>query len=131
MKSHASFWKRACAMIIDIIFLYLISVPFYFLLGNQRITFDQATLLPRAILATGYFTYFTANGGQTLGKMLLKIKVVSASYNSVSYMNAFLRAFLGKGILGYFVIGYFWMLLDKKNQTWHDKIGDTYVVNTK
>ena len=82
-----------------------------------------------AVLFMLYFTLLTGEGGQTLGKMLLGIRVQSMDGSSVGYGRAFLRT------LGYFVsiffmtfLGFLWALWDRRNQTWHDKIAGTVVI---
>ena len=66
--------------------------------------------------------------GQTIGKKIMGIKVVSTSGGKLDWLKAFIRAIskiLSTIPLG---LGYFWMLWDDKSQTWHDKIADTIVV---
>lgn len=82
------------------------------------------------ILTSGYYIYFTAKEGQTLGKKALEIKVVKKdSQQAPGYMSAFLREVVGKFVSGIvFGLGYLWMLWDKDKQTWHDKIAGTIVI---
>ena len=41
------------------------------------------------------------------------------------------REWIGKWISGLiFLLGYVWILIDKENQGWHDKILATYVVES-
>jgi uncharacterized RDD family membrane protein YckC len=66
--------------------------------------------------------------GQTIGKKIMGVRVVSGSNGSVDWVKAFIRSIskiLSAIPLG---LGYFWMLWDEKSQTWHDKIADTIVV---
>jgi len=66
--------------------------------------------------------------GQTLGKMVMGIKVISTDGSSVSWGKALLR------LIGYIVsripllLGFFWVSFDAKRQGWHDKIASTYIV---
>jgi uncharacterized RDD family membrane protein YckC len=70
------------------------------------------------------------NNGQTIGKKLMKIRVVKETGGNFGYMDAFLR-----NIVGYWIsslvcsLGFFWGLFDSKKQTWHDKIFHTLVVS--
>jgi uncharacterized RDD family membrane protein YckC len=72
------------------------------------------------------------NNGQTIGKKLMKIRIVKEDGTSFTYMDAFLR-----NIVGYWIsslvcsLGFFWGLFDSKKQTWHDKIFHTLVVSAK
>ena len=83
------------------------------------------------ILAFGYYIYFTAKG-QTLGKKVLKIRVVRVENGEPpGYTKAFLREVVGKMVSAMvFGLGYLWMLWDGKKQTWHDKIAGTIVVKS-
>ena len=125
---YATFGQRAVAFIVDSLLLFVLSAPFFLLLRGDNVTFNQATLLPRFIITIIYNTCFISHGGQTLGKKLVKIRVVTAGGYKVDGSKAFLREFLGKGVMGMFVIGYFWMLFDKRKQCWQDKMADTVVV---
>jgi len=125
---YATFGQRTLAYVVDSILLFILSVPFFYLLRDSNITFNQATLLPRFIITIIYNTYLISHGGQTLGKKLMKIKVLTVSGYEVDGSKAFLREFLGKGVMGMLVIGYFWMLFDKRKQCWQDKMADTVVV---
>ena len=76
-----------------------------------------------------YFTLFTGDGGQTLGKMFLGIRVQRMDGSPVGYRCALLRT------IGYIVsvffgtfLGFLWALWDRNNQTWHDKIAGTRVI---
>lgn len=77
-----------------------------------------------------YCIYFWMSTGATPGKSLLRLRVVDLEYETVDIRTAVLR------YLGYFVssiclmLGYVWILIDGANQGWHDKIADTYVIDT-
>lgn len=80
-----------------------------------------------------YWIYFTGKSGQTLGKKMMKIKVIDAQSGlPPSFMNAFLREVIGKFVSNaVFSLGYLWMLWDDKKQTWHDKIAGTIVIKAE
>jgi uncharacterized RDD family membrane protein YckC len=66
--------------------------------------------------------------GQTLGKMALGIRVVGPEGGNPSFLRAALRETIGKYISAFAcLLGYFWMLWDADQQTWHDKIASTTV----
>jgi uncharacterized RDD family membrane protein YckC len=78
-----------------------------------------------------YEVYFLSEKeGQTLGKMVMKIRVVSLDGRKITPRQAFMR-----GGIGYFVssfvlwIGFIWAFFDKRKQAWHDKLAGTVVVN--
>lgn len=125
----ASFYQRACAFLIDtIIDLIIIGSLLYFISTKINNPGSEFTLIDW-ILPAIYGTIFIWRAGATPGKMILKIKVVTTTYKPVSLRSAFLREMVGKIISNIiFGMGFLWALLDKKNQTWHDKIANTYVV---
>jgi uncharacterized RDD family membrane protein YckC len=82
------------------------------------------------ILGAAYYIYMTGSRGQTLGKMIMKIKVVkSDGQPNIGYGTAFLRETIGRLLSSLIIdLGYLWMLWDSNKQTWHDKIAGTIVV---
>lgn len=84
------------------------------------------------ILGAGFQWYFlTQQNGQTPGKMLMKIRVIKTDGTPISDADAILR------YVGYLInsalamLGWLWAAIDKKNQGWHDKIANTYVVKAE
>lgn len=77
-----------------------------------------------------YFWLLTAlNKGQTLGKMITGIRVVSAEGEAPGLGQTALRELVGKGLTELaFGLGFLWILWDKQRQGWHDKIAHTYVI---
>jgi uncharacterized RDD family membrane protein YckC len=66
--------------------------------------------------------------GQTVGKKLMKIKVVREDGKPLDYRDAILR-YLGYFVSAFvFLFGFFWVIWDEKKQGWHDKIAKTFVV---
>jgi uncharacterized RDD family membrane protein YckC len=63
--------------------------------------------------------------GQTLGKKIMGIRVQGVSGNWGKAVVRSLMKILSAIPLG---LGFFWMLWDKKGQTWHDKVAETSVV---
>jgi uncharacterized RDD family membrane protein YckC len=83
------------------------------------------------VWSIGYYVCFWSAGGQTPGKMILGIRVISTSGEIISLPRALLRYF--GYIVSSFIIylGFLWVIWDKDKQGWHDKIAGTYVVRTK
>ena len=69
------------------------------------------------------------NNGQTIGKKMMKIRIVKEDGTSFGYGDAVLR-----NIVGYWIsslvcgLGFIWALFDARKQGWHDKIFKTLVV---
>jgi uncharacterized RDD family membrane protein YckC len=86
------------------------------------------------LLCGGYFTIFTAAGGQTIGKMLARIRVVSAAVDrdrpgSVPFATAFVRAALCFCSVVAAGAGFVPVLLRDDRRAFHDYIADTRVVS--
>ncbi len=77
-----------------------------------------------------YAVYFIGSRGQTLGKMIMGIKVIDLKNRQhPTYLQAIVREPIGKFISGLFLgLGFLWMLWDSKKQTWHDKLANTVVI---
>jgi len=141
---HSSFLSRALAFIIDIALLFCLHQILFFLLGSriaQLLTIDPMTffmvaiplyivafLLGFILLSLFYFTFFHAWFGQTLGKMIIGIKVVSENNMAPSASMAFLRWTGYLLSLLPFAAGFLWSAVDKDHDAWHDKLALTKVV---
>lgn len=79
------------------------------------------------ILNIAYYTYFHGSTGQTLGKMVCRLKVVRLSGEPLGYGKAFLR-WIGYIPSSIFLLGFLWVAWDKHKQAWHDKIAGTCVI---
>lgn len=128
----ASFGQRFVAFLIDGLFVTIAYVAFVTCAGVIAATNGDLGLLLGLLTpftSIFYYTYFHASSGQTPGKKLLRIKVVSTDGSPISTGQAIGRCF-GYGISSLFLsMGYLWILIDQKNQAWHDKITGTYVIN--
>ena len=123
---RAGFGPRLLAAIVDSLILGAVSGVSFGVAG-QRGSQGIGT-----IVAIIYYSYFEGSpSGQTVGKRLMKIRVIdAASGGPLGFGKAFLR-YIGKVISSIpCLLGFFWMLWDKEKQTWHDKIATTYVVPT-
>jgi uncharacterized RDD family membrane protein YckC len=130
--------QRLASYLMDGVVLSVIYIALMFLFGVQieevaiaggdfSTTFSAAYVLMAAI-AIGYYTYFFGKG-QTPGMKLVEIKLIRTDgIYPVGYKKGFFR-WLGMEISGMvLLLGYIWILIDKKKQGWHDKIAGTYVV---
>lgn len=133
------FGRRFVAYFIDSILLSIVGGCLGFVIGligavASQGSEDAATAINVAaqcisfLVSVAYFVGFWATSGQTLGKMALGIKVISADGSPVSWGKAFLR-YLGYIISGLVLaLGFIWAAFDERRQGWHDKIAGTYVV---
>ncbi len=77
-----------------------------------------------------YFGYLWSTDGQSFGMKAVNVRVVMQdSDEKISFLRAGLRGSLGYWISGLiFGLGYIWAAFDANNETWHDKIFDTWVI---
>lgn len=130
---YASFLDRLLASFIDGIVTTIISAIF---LGIGGFSFDTNNINYNGVgLGTlagiAYVFYFwIKEDGQTIGKKLMGIKVVTVSGKPIDFGIALTR-YIGYMISGLFMnIGYLWAIFDSNKQAWHDKLANTYVVKT-
>jgi uncharacterized RDD family membrane protein YckC len=65
----------------------------------------------------------------TPGKMLLSTRIVDAKTHKPPTRRQYIIRFLAYFISSIpFFLGFFWMIFDKKKQTWHDKLAGTVVI---
>lgn len=130
--------QRLASYLVDLIVLSVIYIVLLFLLrgdiGGEVVrtvglgeNFNPVYLLVAAI-GIGYYTYFFGKG-ETPGMKLVEIKLIRADgVEPVGYKKGFLR-WVGMEVSGMaLLLGFIWILIDKKKQGWHDKIAGTYVV---
>lgn len=94
--------------------------------GN--ISFYIASYLFSNLFLIVYLTYFIADTGQTPGKAAAGIKVVNLFGKEAGFARALFRAFGYYLSSLFFMAGFLWSLLDRRRQTWHDKLAGTIVV---
>lgn len=133
---YAGFWIRVAASLIDSLFLvglsFLLFNPLRRAMGYMDDVLSPVDLI-ELITNFLYFILLTWWFGQTLGKMLVGIRVISARTNGqrgrLTIGQVFLREVIGKLLsslpLG---LGYFWVGWNEKKRGWHDMIANTYVI---
>lgn len=137
---YAGFVSRLLAYGIDITVIVIMLVALGWLVdtvtrlfptlifeGNGLIQVALAGVV--AVVTAGiYYLFFWTLAGQTPGKMLLGLRIVSLDGSRLTLWQA-LRRFIG-----YFLsalplyAGYWWVLIDNRRQGWHDKLAGTVVV---
>ena len=129
MYRKASFGDRLSAFVVDQILILLVGVVLLIVLNIAGVSIsidDYESLF--GLLFMVYSTVFVWRSGATLGKKLMKIKVVDMEYKHVGFWRALLRESIGRIISSILNLGYLWMLIDKRKQAWHDKLARTFVV---
>ncbi len=119
----ADFGTRLVAWLIDAI---IIGLP----------TFVVGMILPMPLgnilgLVAGiaYQVYFWTTTGQTPGKMVMGLKVVSAETGELLDTGGAAIRYVGYIVSGIpLALGYLWVIWDPKHEAWHDKIAKTKVI---
>jgi len=122
----ADFVTRLLAMLIDGLILGVANA--ILVQGLGRLFLGWLWWIIWVVAFFGYYVYFWTKSGQTIGKQVMKIKVVTTDGKLLDYTKAIIR------VVGYWVsgavlaIGFLWVLWDPEQQGWHDKIAGTYVI---
>ncbi|MBE0434576.1 MAG: RDD family protein [Methylomicrobium sp.] len=128
----AGFFRRVAALLYDGLLLLAVlfvataaGLPF-----NHGEAFASDNLYFHAYLVLVsycFFGWFWTHGGQTLGLKAWNLKILTEDLQSITWMQAairFIGAILSWGVLG---LGYIWVLIDKDNRAWHDRLSRTAV----
>lgn len=143
----ASVGRRWLAIIIDgiivgIITLMLVSVGGAFatieaamLSGDPTMMSAATSQLQSDVLTTNLLVsavynvaFMTIFNGQTLGKIMLKLRVIKKNGRRFGILDAIIRNVFGYTISGIFLLGYIWAGFDQEKQAWHDKLAGTVVI---
>lgn len=83
------------------------------------------------VLASLYFLLMTRIFGQTIGKMIMGIKVIGTDGFPPGWSSLFFREVIGRFIsqMAGVHLGYIWAIFNLRKQGWHDFLGDTYVIH--
>jgi uncharacterized RDD family membrane protein YckC len=129
----ASFQRRLAAILYDSFvvcsFVLLITIIAFIVNKGRSFLPYQEVFISYLIVGTGFFlAFFWQKSGQTLGMLAWKIKVVDFSHNKLTWKKALLRYFLAFFSVGMGGVGLLWCLLDKDQQSLHDRLAGTKVV---
>jgi uncharacterized RDD family membrane protein YckC len=142
---RAGFWRRGFAFSLDLLVVWVICLFFFWLAfsavrlalsQDEYIFLDNPFLGPLSftslflwpLLFLSYFTFLTWWGGQTLGKRIAHLRVVSRQGGEVSMVQALGRtvAYLLSFLTGGF--GFLIILFSREGRSLHDRISGTRVV---
>lgn len=129
---YAGFWRRVAAIVIDIIIMWVPASLFRWVaphMGVSGMTLEIIDFLYLMVVWAAYYGFMESSRSQaTLGKQVLKLKVVDYEGGRISFTKAVGR-FLGQFIsilplgIGIFMIGW-----TKKKQGIHDMLAKCLVV---
>jgi uncharacterized RDD family membrane protein YckC len=139
--SYSGFWRRVGAAVLDSLILSVPSGILGAAVGAGRFAAGTsygynpgagaALNLVNTIIGVAYYAYLEGTRGQTVGKMVLGIKVIDADNGGLigipRGIGRYFARILSAIALG---LGYLWMLWDPRKQCWHDKLVRSVVVRT-
>jgi uncharacterized RDD family membrane protein YckC len=150
---YAGFASRAVAILIDMGIITLVSAVvigamslFFDLPSVQRFIQWLNSLLPGfdlifvgltsarfagfffLLLNYLYFVFFFSTTGQTVGKAIMGLRVVTIDGKRMGIRRAFIRTLGYTLSLAPLGLGFLWVLGEDRRRAWHDKIAHTYVL---
>jgi uncharacterized RDD family membrane protein YckC/cytochrome c-type biogenesis protein CcmH/NrfG len=132
--AHASFLRRASAIMIDGVLLSIVQMALQQTVaksGSVNVQMSSGSAIG-FFLAIGYYiVMLVKHDGQTIGKQLMHIRVVTEDRTPITWMTAGIRYLVSLLSSAVFGLGYLWMLGNGKKQTWHDLLAHTEVVETE
>ena len=75
-----------------------------------------------------YFIFFFSTTGQTVGKSLMGLRVVTTDGLRMGVKRSFIRTLCYAISLAPLGLGFLWVLGEDRRKAWHDKIAHTYVL---
>jgi len=133
----AGFWTRFWAYIIDLLIVSSISgifiKPIFRVLdikiSNPSFLLFSPYKVTLLILFLAYFALMTKIVGQTVGKMILGIKVVRQDGEKLTWGTILFREVIGRFISKLLTIPYLLVIFMPRKEALHDLFADTYVVH--
>jgi uncharacterized RDD family membrane protein YckC len=135
LQAGGAFSRLVAAVIDYAILLSIDAVVVYFTLRMVSAELDAWTILPKvplvlflALIKAGYFGMFTAMGGQTIGKMATRIRVVTEDGHTLGAAQSMTRTLAGAVTALTLGLG-FLPALGGEHRALHDRLARTRVVS--
>lgn len=129
---YAGFWLRFLAFVIDgIVVLSLAKLINTLTFGYFELGYELPVINNTLLYVITYYLYFflmTYFCSQTIGKILLKIKVEKNDGSKLTLADVFFREVVGRFICNIILIFYLVVPFTSKKKGIHDYIADTVVV---
>ena len=150
---YAGFTSRAVAIIIDVAIISLVSAVvigamslFFDLPSVQRFIRWLNSVLPGSdqifigltstrfagffylLFMYLYFIFFFSTTGQTVGKAVMGLRVITTDGKRMGVKRSFIRTLCYTLSLMPLGLGFLWVLGEDRRKAWHDKIAHTYVL---
>jgi len=133
----AGFWIRFWAFLLDgFIITAVIGIlvnPIFYILDwslSETVWYAPISIIS-AIFYYSYFVLMTKFFGQTLGKMIFGLRVISLKHEKLTWSDVLFRDWIGRIINNIFMPLYILIVILPNNQGLHDYFADTTVVHEK
>lgn len=130
--------KRTLAYFIDEILVSVLFALIYLdqlpenISTEETITIINSLFMYVVLLKVAYQTFFVWMYGATIGRIFLKIRVISTvDLENPSFLWSLSRASFRIISESLFYLGFLWAVLNPKRETWHDKVANTLVVDAQ
>lgn len=130
--------KRALAYFIDEILVSVLFALIYLDQLPENVTTEETINIINSLfmyvvlLKVAYQTFFVWMYGATIGRIFLKIRVISTvDLENPSFLWSLSRASFRIISESLFYLGFLWAVLNPKRETWHDKVANTLVVDAQ
>ncbi len=135
--NYAGFWMRFWAYLLDLLVIgSLNGIVVYPIFRALDLSLNDANMfapvsIVTAIIFYAYFVLMTRFFGQTLGKMVFGLRVISLNDQSLSWGAIMFREWIGRFISGTIIILYVVVGFLPKKQGIHDLFADTTVIHER
>ena len=134
--SLATVRQRAAAFGIDELLLSVIMIVILWdsiavaVTMEEMIAVTNSFLLEFMAIKILYHTFFTMQYGASLGKIVMKIRVIEVNtLSNPTFLSAFNRSVFRVVSEILFYLGFLWAMMDPYRRSWHDRTGKTLVIN--
>lgn len=132
----ASIRQRAAAFAIDELLLSVLMIVILWDAMAKAETLESMIALTNSFLLEYmaikivYQTFFTMQYGATIGKIVMKIRVIElSSLSNPGFLSAFNRSVFRVVSEIFFYLGFVWAMLDPYRRSWHDRTARTLVID--
>lgn len=137
---YAGFFIRLAAYLLDLLIVNLVLIPFHFIFFVIYLIIAESFLTRQFLfqynlyqlfcfaLVILYFVCMTYCTGQTLGKMIFEIKVISVKGEKLGFWNVVYRETVARFLSSLLGIGYMMIGVEAQKNGLHDNLSDTRVI---
>jgi uncharacterized RDD family membrane protein YckC len=135
--NYAGFWMRFWAYLLDLLVIgSLNGIVVYPIFRALDLSLNKANMFAPVSIVTAiifyvYFVLMTRFFGQTLGKMVFGLRVISLQGQKLSWGAIIFREWIGRFISGTIIILYVVVGFLPKKQGIHDLFADTTVIHER